>query len=471
MGLPGRACLESKTEYREFECSSQFDVKGLVVMKITVSLIMLLFCSLPAHAQCDWQQQIVSAIKSRLPGEKACSVLIGPPQQMFGALDAIEADVLGGKTAISPYDREYWRDQEWLSSYARRFSALSGDSAFEQPEQKVVIVRDKVPDAFSTGHYVVLTSGLVDWFAQPQLALQNLGLSQQQAADYLAQLEKNEPRSNPGPDGLIAITALESAHNLLGHADAFPLAEACDSYIKDQKRQLYEYEKTVALGKKPSFWSRVFSSGPSYTPLPTDERQQQIDADSLGNWLAWKAQRDRREDASLANALHWLALVPEQSSLPKVPKGKQQPRIQYISSMLCSDRSSLQSRAQSMNGFGRWGSSFDPPAPRVAPPVREAITRFQDFQTWYPTRRSDIDRIARGELTEAEKTRMVNVELEAKPDKATLLVDGKELPERKLKTTLPVGPHVIASSYNGLTREQQIVIFDDGPTKFNIEAK
>ena len=435
-----------------------------------------LFCtlavfSLPVHAQCDWQQQIVSAIKSRLPGEKACTVLVGPAQQMFGSLDAVEADLLGGKTAISPYDGEYWRDQEWLSSYVRRFGALCADFVYEQPEQKAVIVRDKVPDAFSTGHYVVLTSGLVDWFTQPQLALQNLGLSQQQAADYLAQLEKSDPRLNPGPDGLIAITALESAHNLLGHSDAFPLAEACDSYIKDQKRQVFEYEKTVALGKKPSFWSRVFSSGPSYTPLPTDERQQQADADSLGNWLAWKSQHGEREGASLANALRWLALVPEQSSLPKVPKGEQQPRIQYIPSMLCSDRSSLQSRAQSMNGFSRWGSSFDPPAPRIAPPVNEAVTRFQDFQTWYPTHRSDIDRIARGELTEAEKTRMVNVELEAKPDKATLLVDGKELPERKLKTTLPVGPHVIASSYNGLTREQQIVIFDDGPTKFNIEAK
>ncbi|HZR29711.1 MAG TPA: hypothetical protein VFA71_13110 [Terriglobales bacterium] len=440
---------------------------GSIASVITLALLY----SLPAHAQCDWQQQIVSAIKSRLPGEKACSVLVGPQRQMFGSLDAIEADVLGGKSAISPYDREYWRDQEWLSSYARHFGALSADFAYEQPEQKVVIVRDKVPDAFSTSHYVVLTSGLVDWFTQPQLALQNLGLTQQQAADYLAQLAKNDPRANPGPDGLIAITALESAHNLLGHSDAFPLAEACDSYIKDQKRQLYEYEKTVALGKKPSFWARIFSSGPSYAPLPTDERQQQADADSLGNWLAWRAQRDQREDASLAGALRWLALVPEQSSLPKAPKGQQQPRMQYISSMLCSDRSSLQSRAQSMNGFGRWGSSFDPPAPRIAPPVNEAISRFQDFQTWYPTRRSDIDRIARGELTMAEKTRFVNVELEAKPDKATLLVDGKELPERKLKTTLAVGPHVIASSYNGLTREQQIVIFDDGPTKFNIEAK
>ena len=75
------------------------------------------------------------------------------------------------------------------------------------------------------------------------------------------------------------------------------------------------------------------------------------------------------------------------------------------------------------------------------------------------------------ESTEQEKNKMVNVELEAKPDQATLLVDGKELPERKLKTVLSIGPHVIASSHNGRTGEQKIVIFEDGPTKFSVEAK
>ncbi|PYX89030.1 MAG: hypothetical protein DMG67_15990 [Acidobacteria bacterium] len=438
----------------------------LARFRTTLISTLTLLCSLPAYSQCDWQRQILSAIKSRLLGEKACRILVSPPQQIFSELDAVEADLLNSKNQIGPYDSEYWRYQEWLSSYARRFSTFSG--GFEQSEQKVAIVRDKAPNAFATGHYVVLTSGLVDWFTQPQLALQNLGLTPQQATDYLAQLEKSYPRSSPGPDGLIAITALESAHNLLGHADAFPLAQACDDYIREQRRQLYDYEKTVSLGKKPSWFSRIFSSGPSYTPLPADERQQLADADSLGNWLARNAQRG---GPSLANSLRWLSLVPEQSSLPKVPRGEQQARIQYVSAMLCSDRSSLQSRSESISGFGRWGSSFDPPALSAAPPVDEAVARFQDFETWYPSHRSDIDRIARGELTDQEKSRMVNVELEAKPDKATLLVDGKELPARKLRTTLPVGPHVIASSYKGLTREQRIVIFEDGPTKFNVEAK
>ncbi|HTD23514.1 MAG TPA: hypothetical protein VK738_12725 [Terriglobales bacterium] len=443
--------------------------KVSVIIRIALVLTLALLCSLPAYSQCGWQQQIVSAIKSRLPGEKACSALVGPPQEMFGALNAVEADVLGSRSAVGPYDHDYWKYQEWLGSYARRFGAFSGGFENEQNEQ-IVIVRDKLPDAFATGRNVVLTSGLVDWFTQPQLALENLGLTQQQATDYLAQVEKSDPHANPGPDGLIAITALESAHNLLGHADAFPLAEACDSYMKDQKRQLYDYEKNLALGKKPSWFSRIFSSGPSYTPLAADERQQQVDADALGNWLSWKTQ-----SPSLADALHWMSLVPESNSVPKGPKEKV--RVEYISSMLCSDRYSLKSRANAVNGYdrgsrwGRWGSSFDPPAAGVVPPVDEAVKRYQDFQAWYPTHRSDIDRIASGKLTEEEKARMVNVELEAKPDKAALLVDGKELPERKLKTTLSIGPHTIASSYNGVTREQQIVIFEDGPTKFNVEAK
>jgi hypothetical protein len=336
----------------------------------------------------------------------------------------------------------------------------------------VLVVREKMPDAFATGHTVVLTTGLIDWFTQPQLALENLGLTPEQATNYLEELEKSNPHSNPGPDGLIAVTALETAHNLLGHADAFPLAQACDNYMKDQTRQLYDYEKTVALGKKPSWFSRIFSSGPSYPSLQMSEHQQQADADALGNWLTWKAER-RAEAASLAAALRWMSLVPESGSITRLlPKGsKEKVRMDYISSMLCSDRSALESRANSIGGSYRWNSSFDPPATQAAPPVDEAISRFREFQTWYPSHRADIDRVARGELTEAEKNKIINVELEAKPDKAILLVDGKELPDRKLKTTLSIGPHTIASSYKGRTGEQRIVIFEDGPTKFNVEAK
>jgi hypothetical protein len=444
--------------------------KVLAITRGALLSALMALCCQRAHSQCDWQQQIVNAVKSRLPGERACGVLTSPPQQIFGALDAVEADVLGGKSAVAPYDHEYWRYQEWLSSYAQRFAVLSGSA--ETPEQKVLVVRDKMPDAFATGHTVVLTTGLIDWFTQPQLALENLGLTPEQATNYLAELEKSNPHSNPGPDGLIAVTALETAHNLLGHADAFPLAQACDNYMKDQTRQLYDYEKTVALGKKPSWFSRIFSSGPSYPSLQMSERQQQADADALGNWLTWKAER-RAEAASLAAALRWMSLVPESGSVTRLlPKGsKEKVRMETISSMLCSDRSSLESRANSIAGSYRWGSSFDPPALQAPPPVGEAVSRFREFQAWYPSHRADIDRVARGELTEAEKNRMINVELEAKPDKATLLVDGKELPDRKLKTALSIGPHMIASSYKGRTGEQRIVIFEDGPTKFNVEAK
>jgi Zn-dependent protease with chaperone function len=141
-----------------------------------LALLIALICS-PARGQCGWQQQIVNAVRNRLPEEKACSVLTAPPQPMFGTLDAIEADVLGSKSAVAPYDHEYWRYQEWLSSYARRFGALAGNAENQRPEQKVLVVRDKVPDAFATGSNVVLTTGLVDWFSQPQLALENMGLT------------------------------------------------------------------------------------------------------------------------------------------------------------------------------------------------------------------------------------------------------------------------------------------------------
>jgi hypothetical protein len=86
-------------------------------------------------------------------------------------------------------------------------------------------------------------------------------------------------------------------------------------------------------------------------------------------------------------------------------------------------------------------------------------------------RRAFLDRIAKGDLTADEKKQTVIVELEAKPKKATLLVDGVAQPEHKLKLPLSIGPHVIASSYQKMSLEEHIVIFDDGPKKFSVEVK
>jgi hypothetical protein len=61
--------------------------------------------------------------------------------------------------------------------------------------------------------------------------------------------------------------------------------------------------------------------------------------------------------------------------------------------------------------------------------------------------------------------------LEAKPKKAMLLVDGIAQPEHKLKLPLLIGPRVIASSYQKMSLEEHIVIFDDGPKEFSVEVK
>src|SRR5690348_4742750 len=110
--------------------------KVLAIARGALLFAVSALCCSPAHSQCEWQQQIVNAVKNCLPGEKACSLLTAPTPQIFGALDAVEADVLGGKSAIAPYDHEYWRYQEWLSSYAQRFAALSGTADNQRPEQK-----------------------------------------------------------------------------------------------------------------------------------------------------------------------------------------------------------------------------------------------------------------------------------------------------------------------------------------------
>jgi hypothetical protein len=419
-----------------------------------------MFISLAAHAQCGWQQDLINAFKSQFPGEKSCTALSGSPREYSGALESIASDLLSRKNAINPSDHEYWHYQDWLSEQAERFSAASGQYS---SEQRVVIVRDKMPDAYASGRYVVLTTGMVDWFTQPQLALQQLGLTPLQAANYLSQLEKDEHRANPGPDGLVAIAAMESARNLLGHTDAMPLAQACDSYLADQQRELYKYEQFISLGKKPGFWESVklSFSGPSHPALPVNERQQQNDADSLGSWLAWRA---HGEHAELSRALRWLALLPEQKAVPKS-------KLEAVSTMLCSDRDSLRARAEGIYSDSRWRYRSDAPNPAAALPVDEAITRFQDFQHWYPTRRAFLDRVANGDLTADEKKQTVIVELEAKPKKATLLVDGIAQPEHKLKLPLSLGPHVIASSYQRMTLEDHIVVFDDGPKKFSVEVK
>src|SRR5260370_29247157 len=121
--------------------------KVSVIIRLALVLTLVLLCSLPAYSQCGWQQQIVSAIKNRLPGEKACSALVGPPQEMFGALNAVEADVLSSRNAVSPYDHDYWKYQEWLGSYTPRFGAFSGGFENEQNEP-IGSVRAKGPGRF-----------------------------------------------------------------------------------------------------------------------------------------------------------------------------------------------------------------------------------------------------------------------------------------------------------------------------------
>jgi hypothetical protein len=425
-----------------------------------VALLVAAVFPVVAEAQCGWQQDLINAFKSQFPGDQSCRALSGSPREVWGPLENITTNLLSQKSAIGPYDQEYWHYQDWLNEYTERFSTASRQSS-DQP--RVVIVRNKMPDAYAAGRYVVLTTGLVAWFTKPQMALQQLGLSPLQATDFLNQLEKNNPEASPGPDGLVAIAAMEMAHNLLGHTDATPLAQACDSFIADQQRELYKYEQFVALGKKPGFWEsiKLSFSGPSHPALPINELQQQSDADSLGSWLAW---RTHGEHAELARALRWLALLPEQKSVPKTG-------LEAVTSMLCSDRNSLRSRADGLNSFHAWEYRSDPPQPVAALPVGEAMARFQNFQQWYPSRREFLDRIAKGDLTEEEKKQTVIVELEAKPKKAALLLDGIAQPEPKLKIPLTIGPHVIASSRDNKTAEEHIVVFDDGPKKFSVEVK
>src|SRR5260370_17794174 len=132
------------------------------------------------------------------------------------------------------------------------------------------------------------------------------------------------------------------------------------------------------------------------------QRQQEMEseADELGAWLEY---RDTGDPSAMSKSLQWLAMFPGAADAGGV------------SEVLCSSHPQLLSRVDTTATLAYTVQSG--PSKRLlqsrADPTKE---RYQQFQSWYPWRIEQIQRISAGNLTSAEVglTRAVTIELKPK---------------------------------------------------------
>ena len=187
------------------------------------------------------------------------------------------------------------------------------------------------------------------------------------------------------------------------------------------------------------------------------QRLQQVesDADELGAWLAY---RDTGDPALMSQSLRWLAMYPG-----LVDSGG-------VSEMLCSDHPNLLKR---VNTTAAQADSVQsgPPQHLFEFPSDATKERYRQFQSWYPQRVEQIQRIAAGNLTPSEASTTRQVEIEVKPNSARATLDGQAISSGKSKIHLGLGPHLLAASAGDKQQEYRFVVLDQGPDKFNLEIK
>lgn len=403
--------------------------------------------------QCDWTKRVLQALQNRFGvNESACKTLLLAPDEFSREYQAVENGIFTDISVI-----QVPPVQSLLQGYARAYLDDSGNGDMAEP---VHVTADLVPNAFATGHMVFFSYGIVQWYQNPESLLERLGFRQADARAYLESVSQEYP----GEQGLVAILAHETAHNLLGHPDAYPLVNGCERYINAGVTSVKQYEEELATGKKPSGVREILKQSLlayGETFLETrNQQQKESDADTYGAWLAW---RQTGDPYAMSRALLWLSRFP--GSLPGSGSAA-------VFEVLCSDHANLLARVQAATILG--GSFADgggiPESVKEAP-VKDVATRYQEFLAWYPKKVEEVQRIAAGQLSPEETRTVRALRVESKPKGAVLWVDGHAAGTSPGEVQVTLGPHVLKADLGGRSVEQRIVVFEDVPTKIKLDLR
>jgi hypothetical protein len=414
-----------------------------------VALCLLLLGPSSTQAQCDWSKKIWVAIQRRYQtNEDACKALLLPPVEFNQAHALQENEMLSHLQFVTDPELESWLQQH-SQKMLSQFNTQPG-------QQTVRVAAISEPfNAFAYGQSVTFQAGLVDWYLAPDNVLAQLGYPQEQIRGFLEQ----NASLNPGENGLIGILAHETSHNILGHPDARPLVLACDNFISEGNQEVHNYEQVISTGHPGSRFGAFFREAGllGMETMFGAQRQQQMesDADELGAWLAY---RDTGDPALMSQSLQWLAMYPGAAGSGGV------------SETLCSDHPNLLKRVNT-TAAQAYSVQSGPPRHLFNFPSDATKERYRQFQSWYPQRIEQIQRIAAGNLTPSEASTTRQVEIEVKPKSASATLDGQAISSGKSKIHLGLGPHLLAASAGDKQQEYRFVVLDEGLDKFNFEIK
>src|SRR5882672_11609714 len=171
-------------------------------MKKGVILICLILLGASSTlAQCDWSKKIAFAIQRRYQtNENACKALLAPPDEFNQAHALIENQLLSQFPFVTDP-----RLDGWLQEHSQKMLSQLNPQSLQQTVRVADIL---VPNAFATGQNVTFHAGLVEWYLAPQNVLAQLGYSNQQIREFLAQYGS----INPGANGVIGVLAHEASH-------------------------------------------------------------------------------------------------------------------------------------------------------------------------------------------------------------------------------------------------------------------
>lgn len=417
-------------------------------LSLVLSFLLALAFPLRAEAQCEWVKRLQQAAQNQLGGgsQEACELLLLSATEFSRSWQAVELAAVEGYRQV--HDSEI---RSTLQSYADQFYSVAG---VESMRPQVRIIENSEPNAFATGQFVAFHSGIVHWFREPERVLMGWGLTEEEAESFL----QENSRFWPGQQGLIGILAHETAHNILGHPDAWPMARACKQYLDQSARALHAWEEEISTGKKAS-WKRVVGQlawGFAETFFETQQgRSQETDADRLGAWLAYRVTGDRN---LVAQSLGWIAMLPEGHGWQEA---------------LCGTHPEHWARVEDAGEIARTLDRETPPRLEVGfPNVEDIAKRYKEFERAAQQEMENVERLARGELTEEERAVQRVIEIETKPKGARIRVDGKEVGSAPLRVELGLGPH----EFEAETAEKQsvkktIIIFVEVPKKVRIDVK
>lgn len=416
-----------------------------------VILLGTLLCPSIAHGDCSrFFQRFGQTLQQRFGSDdSACKAIQLPPGEFNAMWKEVEKRLLGDMPlAYHPFAGT-------LQAYADRYLADVGISGVRE---QVNVSADVSANAFATGQTVTFTSGIIEWYLSPESYLQRIGLSSYEARLYLRPII----HENPGDVGLLAILGHETAHNVLGHPDAFPLTDACSKYVDAVVGSVEDVRKELATGKQPGGFKgglKAVFGGLFTTFMETaNRRSHESDADTLGAWLVW---RQTRAPYAMAKALQWLSRLPGNTSSTKGTA---------IMEAVCSEHPFLLQRigATQMQAFSL--TTGTRPSNIKSAPVSAAARRYAQVAEWYPKALNEIERISNGNLTGEESRKTRRVRIDAKPKRATLLIDGTERGTGRAEVELSVGPHEVEARDGSLHAFKRIVVFEDMPDKVSIEV-